>query len=78
MQGLEVGHQGRDFRRPQVVPVRRHLPASLEHLADQLIAGKACCDSVERRTPLTAFTAESVAVAALFGLKYHSALTFKG
>jgi hypothetical protein len=49
----------------------------LEHLPDQLIAGKACRDSVERRTPLSTFAAERVAIAALFGLKYHGTLTFK-
>src|SRR6266702_8550109 len=77
MQRFKEGNQRRRLRWTEIFAIGGHVAAALQHLADQLIAGKSCRDGVQRRTPLAAFAAESVTIAALFGLKYDGALAFE-
>src|SRR5262245_43977620 len=77
MQRIQEGDQRRRLRRAEIFAIGRHVAATLQYLPDQFIAGQACGDSVERRTALAAFTAESVTVAALFDLKHQRALSFE-
>ena len=77
MQGLKKSDKCGRFRRTQILPVRRHVAASLDYLADELVLGEPHGNAVERRTPLTAELPERMAIAALFGLKDESSLPLK-
>ena len=74
MQRPEVGHQCRHLGRVQVVTVRRHLAAPLEHLPDQLIPGQMHGDVVERGSSIASSPAEGMAVPTLLVLKHQGAL----
>ena len=77
MQGLEKCDKRRGLRRTQVLSVRRHVAASLDHLADELILREPHGDAVERRTPLPAEFTERMAIAALLHLEHESSLPLK-
>src|SRR5882757_9698097 len=77
MQSYQKRDQGGCFRRTQVVSVGRHVAASLNDLADQLVLRQSYGDAVECRPSLAARLSERMAIAALFGLKYESALAFQ-
>src|SRR5580704_5726276 len=77
MQGLEKCDKRRGLSRTQVLPVRRHVAASLDHLADELVLREPHGDAVERRTPLSAEFTEGMAIATLLHLKHESALPLK-
>src|SRR5690242_1259908 len=74
MQGLEKRDKSRGFRRTQVLSVSRHVPASLNHLADKLVLRKPHGDMVECRAPLSAEITERMTIAALLHLKHESPL----
>ena len=74
MQGLEKRDQRRGFRWTQVLAVGRHVAASLNHLADELVLREPNRDTVKRRPSLAARVAERMAVAALLHLKDERAL----
>src|SRR5580704_6029346 len=77
MQGFEKCHERRGLCRTQVLPVRRHVAASLDHLADELVLREPHGDAVERRPPLSAEFTERMAIAALLHLEHESALPLK-
>src|SRR5215469_2028298 len=77
MQGFEKCHQGCCFRWAQVVPIRRHVAASLNHLANQLVLGEPNSHAVQSRPPLPARFAQRMTVAALLELKNESTLPLK-
>src|SRR5229473_6162570 len=78
MQCLEKCHKRGCLRRTQVLPVRRHVAASLDHLADELILREPHGDAIQRRASLPAQLPEGMAVAALLGLKNKRALPLQG
>src|SRR4029077_6509195 len=77
MQGLEKCDERRGLCRTQVLSVRRHVPASLDHLADELILREPHGDAIQRRASLSAEFTERMAIAALLHLKHESALPLK-
>src|SRR5258708_1068115 len=74
MEGLKERDKGRGLWGTQVISVRRHIAAPLNHLPDELILGELHSRLIERRTALSTGFAERVAVAALFGLKNQGSL----
>src|SRR5471030_1816559 len=77
MQTFQKRDQGSRFRWAQIFSIRRHIAASLDHLADELVLGQTYGDAVEGRATLSAALANGMAVAALFGLKHERALPLK-
>src|SRR5262245_16035370 len=77
MQPCEESYQGRSFRRAQILPVGRHVTATLDHLANELILGKTKSNTVEGRPALATNAVQRMAVAALFCLKNNSAPAFE-
>src|SRR5260370_16328282 len=69
MQGLKKRDERRGLCRTQVLPVRRHVAASLDHLADELVLREPHGDAIQRRASLPAQLPEGMAVAALLHLK---------
>src|SRR6266446_2162355 len=61
--------QGRGLRRAQILAVRRHVAASLDHLSNQLILREPHGNAVERGPSLATQVSKGMAIAALFGLK---------
>src|SRR6266849_6064142 len=78
MQGLEKSYQRRGLRRAQIFPVRRHVSATLNYLADELVLREPHSYAVQIRASQPATLVKSVAIAALFGLKNQRALPLKG
>jgi len=78
VQRFEERHQGRGLSRAEIIAVRGHIASPLQDLADQFVAREPRCHGVKRRAALTAFAPKSVAVATLFVLEDHGALSFKG
>src|SRR6266446_10191130 len=72
MQGFEKCDERRGLCRTQVLPVRRHVAASLDHLADELVLREPHGDAIERRPSLSAEFTERMAIAALLHLKHES------
>src|SRR5262249_61713884 len=66
---FEEGDERGRLRRAQVLSVGRHVPAALDHLADQLILREPHRDAVQRGPALTTRAAQRVAVAALLELQ---------
>src|SRR5262245_20049003 len=77
MQGLEKRYERCCLRWIQIFPVCRHIPASLDHLPDELVLRKPYSNAVQSWTSLPARAREGMAVAALFDLKDERALPFK-
>ena len=77
MECLEKRDKRRSFRRAQVFSVCRHVAASLNHLADELVLREPHGNAVERRPSLSAEFTERMAIAALFRLKDESSLSLK-
>src|SRR5260370_37286462 len=78
MQGLEKCDERRGLCRTQVLPVRRHVAASLDHLADELVLREPRGDAIQRRASLPAQLPEGMAVAALLDLENKRALPLQG
>ena len=72
---LEKRDKRRGFRWAQVLSVCRHVAASLNYLADELVLREPHGNAVERGTPLPAEFTERMAIAALLLLKYKSPLS---
>src|SRR5258708_4787921 len=53
MQGLEKCYERGSFRRAQILAVRGHVAASLDHLADELVLREPNRNTVQRRTSLS-------------------------
>ena len=69
VQRLEKRHQRSCLGGTQVFSIRRHVAATLNHLAYQLILRELNGDSIQFRPALSSRSAQSVAVVALLGLK---------
>src|SRR5215475_7720842 len=69
MQSLEKRNQGGRLRRTQIFSIGRHVSASLNHLADELVLREPHCDRVKRGPSLAAQIPKSMAIAALLGLE---------
>src|SRR6266446_2303732 len=72
MQGLKKRDKRRGLCRTQVLPIRGHVAASLDHLADELVLRQPHGDAIERRPSLSAEFTERMAIAALLHLKHES------
>src|ERR1700741_1688611 len=78
MQGFEKRDKRRGLCRTQVLPVRRHVAASLDPLADELVLREPHGDAIQRRASLSPQLPEGMAVAALLDLKNKRALPLPG
>jgi hypothetical protein len=74
MERLEKGDQRRGLRRIQILSIRGHVAAPLNHLADELIRRQPDRDRVECWSSLATELAERVAVVALLRLKNERSL----
>src|SRR2546422_9688364 len=63
-----------DFRGAEILAVGRHVAAALQHLTNELIAGLARRDAVQRWPALSPLTAQAVAGPALLVLHHECAL----
>jgi hypothetical protein len=77
MQGFEKCNEGRRLCRTQVFPVRGHVPAPLDNLADELVLRQAHRNGVQRGTSLPARLPKGMAVTALLNLENERALPLK-
>src|ERR1700761_1771219 len=77
MQRLQAPNQCRSLRRAQVLAVRRHVAAALQHLPNQLVLRETRCDKIQGRATKSPDPANRMAVAALLRLKDDRALTFE-
>src|SRR4029077_13524623 len=77
MQGFEKCDERRGLCRTQVLPVRRHVAASLDHLADELVLCKPQSNAVQSWASLPAQLSKGMAVATLLDLKNQRALSLK-
>src|SRR5713101_2583532 len=78
MQGFEKCDERRGLCRIQVLSVCRHVAASLDHLADELVLREPHGDAIQRRASLPAQLPEGMAVAALLDLENKRALPLQG
>ena len=58
MQRFEKCDQGGRLRRTQILPIRRHVAASLDHLANELVLRQSHSNTVQSRTSLSATLTE--------------------
>jgi hypothetical protein len=77
MQRLKKCHERRCLRRTQILPIRRHVAASLDHLADELVLREPHGNAVQSRTSLSAPLPKGMAVAALLALENERTLPLK-
>src|SRR5216683_2876563 len=77
MQGLEKCDERCGLCRTQILPIRRHVAASLDHLANELVLCQPHGDAIQRRASLPAHLTQGMAVAALFDLKNERALSLQ-
>src|SRR6266850_7594299 len=77
MKRLEERDQRGGLRWAEVLPVRRHVAATLDDLPDQLILRQPDGDSVERRAPLPTRLVERMTVPALLHLQDERAVPFE-
>src|SRR6266700_6740617 len=78
MQSLEKCHECSRLRRTQILSVRRHVAAPLNHLANELVLRAPHGNAVESGTSLPAYISEGMTVTALLDLKHQRALALKG
>src|SRR5713226_946319 len=69
MQGLEKCDERSGLCRTQVLPIRRHVATSLDHLADELVLREPHRHTIQRWASLPAQLPKGMAVAALFDLE---------
>src|ERR1700691_5768344 len=77
VQGLKESYERRSLCRTQVVPIRRHVAAALNHLPNELVLREPHGNAIQGRAPLSAHVAKRVAVAALLDLKHQRTLALK-
>src|SRR5258708_34248305 len=78
MQGLKKRDERRGLCRTQVLPVRRHVAASLDHLANERVLREPHGDAIQGRSSLLTNLPEGMAVAALLDLKNERPLPLQG
>src|SRR5260370_14247431 len=76
-QRLHEGDQRGHFRGTYILAVRRHVPASLDDLPDELITRETRGYSIQGRAAQTALAAEAVTIAALLALDENRSLEFQ-
>ena len=69
MQCFEKRDECGRLRRTQILPICRHVAASLDHLADELVLRKSHRNAVQSRASLSATLPEGMAVATLLDLE---------
>src|SRR5580704_17933865 len=77
MKRLKKGNECSGLGRTQILSIRWHIPAALDHLPDQLIFGKTQSNTVERGAALASSTIQRVTVVTLLRLKNQLPLTFQ-
>src|ERR1700693_1784526 len=77
MQRLQKCDERACLRRAQVLSVRRHISATLDHLANQLVLSQPYGNTVESRTSLPTLVAKRMTVATLLDLENERALPLK-
>src|SRR5580704_812922 len=77
-QRLQERHQSRRFGGTQILAVSRHVPSTLNHLANQLIWSSPHGYIVEGRSTLPAKLVKGVTVVALLALKHERTLPLQG
>jgi hypothetical protein len=77
MERLKKRHESSRFRGTQILSIGGHIPATLEHLPDELISGQLKRDCIKRRPTLASAVVERVAVAALLSLKNERSLSLQ-
>src|ERR1700691_5206132 len=77
MQRLKKRDQRRGFRRTQILAVRGHIAAALDHLPNQLILRQTSGHGIQSRSALSALIVERVGVVALLELENESALSLE-
>src|ERR1700742_3449227 len=77
MQGLQELDQCRSLGGAEILAVRRHVAAALQHLPNQLILRETRCHKIQGGPTLSAHAGNRVAVAALLRLKDDCALAFE-
>jgi hypothetical protein len=77
VQCLEECNKRRRLRGTQVLPICRHVAASLDYLANKLVLRQPNSNAVQCRPSLPARFPEGMTVAALLDLKNERALPFK-
>jgi hypothetical protein len=70
MQRLEKCHECSRLSRTQIFSIRRHVAATLNHLADKLVLREPHGNTVESGASLPAYVSEGMAIAALLDLKH--------
>src|SRR5438270_7330417 len=78
MQSFQKRHKRGCLRWAEVLSIGRHISSALGHLANQLIFGKTESNGVQRRSALSPFVIERMAVMRLLGLKNQRTLPFQG
>jgi hypothetical protein len=76
MKCLKKGNQRSGLGGTQIFPVRWHIPAALDYLADELVFGKSQSDTVECGAALASSIVERVTVVTLLRLKNQRTLAF--
>src|SRR6266478_5394179 len=77
MEGFKERHERRGLSRTQIVPIRRHVAAALNHLPNELVLRQPHSNAVQGWPPLSTRVAKGVAVAALLDLKHERTLPLK-
>ena len=77
VQSLEKRDKSSRLCGAQIFSICRHVAASLNHLADELVLREPHGNVVERWTSLSPELTERMAIAALLHLKYESPLSLK-
>src|SRR5271165_1000402 len=77
MERFQERNQRSHFGWIQVLAVRRHVTAALNHLPHKLVMSHPGCDPVERGATLSSGAANRMAVAALFHLEDQRALALQ-
>ena len=78
MQSFQKRHKRGCLRWAEVFSIGRHISSALDHLANQLIFGKTDSNGVQRRSALSPFVIQRMAVMTLLGLKNQRTLPFHG
>ena len=78
MKGLQECDESGGFCGTKILAIRRHIPPTLNNLANHLIFGLYQRDLIESGSAFASLFTQGVAIVALLELKYESALAFQG
>src|SRR5215470_2588331 len=77
MQSLKKGDQRRGLRWTQVLSIRGHVPAALNHLSNELVLREPHCHAVESGSSLSTTLSKGMTITTLLHLKDERALPLK-